>query len=246
MVYTISLVSNLSSQRESIVIGGGQVDHIIVVDHPVVAEGVALLLREHRAVPVSVSRDPSELASGKALVLIELFLPAGRCGWSLARALQQSRPDLIPVIWAANPASFYIWAAQEYQLPGFLDKTLPVIELLWWFDVATRVGSAWPGHLLARARVWEQQAAVRLQALPEEHWRLWFGLVRGESNAELAVHLGWSRRTVERRLGGLYSSLGVQHRVEAVAVAWQWGLVKVGAGGPEWGPVVRDLFPIPS
>jgi DNA-binding NarL/FixJ family response regulator len=121
---------------------------------------------------------------------------------------------------------------------------MPTSDLLYWFDSALKNGAAWPGHLLTQAREWDQVVALRLRALTGNLWLLWAGLWRGESNAELVTHLGWSRRTVERHLSELYTSLGAQQRSEVVGVAWAWGLVKAHATGPEWSLIVQELFPL--
>jgi DNA-binding NarL/FixJ family response regulator len=222
--------------------------HLVLIDYPLLAAGLAGLFRHHRSTweVLAFPTDPRALAPPGALVLIECALPEQHCGLRLARQLQRSRPDLTTLVWTTHPTPLATWAAAEYKLAGCLDKAMPVLEVVGWLDHAMTTGAAWPGALLAQAREWEQTVAARLRGLTKNLWLLWAGLLRGESNPELAAHLRWSRRTIERRLGALYTALGVQRRSEAVTTAWTWGLVEVGDAGLNWSSVVRDLFPIPT
>lgn len=222
-------------------------DHVVVVDHLLFAEGFSLLLKQHHADNVLVTTaervDHAPLA---ALVLIELFLPDQQCGLQLARHLQQVRPDLKLVIWTIEPMPIYVWAALEYKVAGCLDKRMPVPELLYWCGHAMTTGAAWPGDLLSQAREWSQEAAYRLRSMTHDLWHLWAGLLREESINELADQLGWSKRTAERRLTALYSLLGVQCRSEAVNIAWKWSLVQTRSAEIDWFTVAPDLLLLPG
>ena len=104
---------------------------------------------------------------------------------------------------------------------------------------------AWPGVLRSEARAWEQDVARRLRTLPSNLWLLWTRLLQGDSNLDLAMNLGWSKRTIERGLTKLYLSIDVQCRTAAVNMAWQWGLVNSDRGTVNWVPSAVRLFPIP-
>ena len=220
---------------------------IVVVDHPLLAEAIALFLQQRMSAQVTTAtNDPSTLAPPNALVLLEHFLPEDQRGLILARQLQHSRPDLTCVVWSRQPAPLYVWAGMEYKIHGFLDKAMPVSGILYWLDGAIKNRSAWPGYLLDQAREWEQEAASQLRTLTSDQWLLWGRLLHGDSNAELCVHLEWSRRTIERQLEKFYASLGARSRSEAVGVAWKWGLVKEFNATLEWSHVVQQLFPLSS
>jgi two-component system competent response regulator ComA len=216
---------------------------IVIVDHPVFAEGLALFLRtELRAEAVSVHGDPARLAQPRALVLVELLLPSDECGLTLARRLQTARPDLTTVVWTSKPVPVSIWAAVEHKVPGFLDKQMPLRDLRYWLEHALVQRAAWPGQLLEQARDWDREVAPRLAALGHELWNLWASLLRREKNGELGARMGWSPRTLERRLSELYTALGVQGRADAISVGWEWGLVHQHESRVEWNPFIRDLF----
>ncbi len=221
-----------------------KMNHIVVVDHPVLAESIALLLQQRLNVEVTATTsDPGTLTPLNALVLLELSLPEQQHGLLIARQLLQARPDLTCVVWSCQPALLHIWASLEWKVNGCLDKAMPVEDLMYWLNMALRHGAAWPGSLLTQARAWEQEAASSLRALTPSLWQLWGELLRGGSNVELVVNLGWAERTVGRRLVELYESLRVQCRTEAVNLAWKWGLVRGRTTGAEWSRIVQELFP---
>jgi DNA-binding NarL/FixJ family response regulator len=215
----------------------------VIVDYQLAAEALAAFFQKHTAKHVLItSSDPSELAPAHALVLVELFLPEQQCGLRLVRQLQQCRPDLTPIIWTMYPEPFYIWAAMEYKIPGFLDKAMSVEDLLYWLDHAMVKGIAWPRYMLAQAGVWDQEVALRLNTLNKELWSLWIELLHEKNTMELVTQLGWSQRTIERRLSELYIALGVQNRSEAINAAWKWNLVQKRELAIEWSSVTRALF----
>ena len=137
-------------------------------------------------------------------MLIELFLPEGQCGFELAQQLQQTRPDLTPILWTTGTASLYTWAALECKLPGLLDKTMPLPTLIRWLNHACECSSAWPRWLLLEAEHWGSNEALRLRSLSQEHWKLWNALLNEKNIFELAIELNWSKHTIERRLSELY------------------------------------------
>ena len=45
-------------------------------------------------------------------------------------------------------------------------------------------------------------------------------LARGETNAQIALSLGLSRRTIEKHLERVFAKLGVSNRTQALMRAW--------------------------
>src|SRR6185436_19065674 len=96
--------------------------NIFIVDYPVFAAGLLLFLRNHFGGNVgAISTDAAKDVP-----------PEGRCGFELAQQLQQTRPDLTPILWTTRPTGLYTWAALECKLPGLLDKTMPLPTLFRW------------------------------------------------------------------------------------------------------------------
>lgn len=222
-------------------------EHIVILDQPLFAEGLALLLRPHMTGELIIAQsNPSAIAPSNALVLVELFLPDHTCGLRVVQQLQHERPDLIPILWTAHPTPLHCWAALEYRLPSFLDKAMPLLDLLYWFDHATANGAAWPRRLLVQARDWSDDLTLRLRSLSPDLWMLWAEILSEKTVAGLTVELGYSHRTIERRLAELYTLLGVRSRAEAVNLAWKWQMLDLHERSPTWSSIVVDLFCRPA
>ena len=217
--------------------------HMVIVDNPAPAAGLALLLGQHIDCDASaLAPEAAREAPPGALLLIEERLPEHQSGLRLAHHLRDQRPDLVPLLWTRRPTPLTLWAAAEWKLPGVLDKAVPFDDLLRHLRQALTSRAVWPGDLLDRAWRWGQDAAVRLQWLTSCHWALWLEVIRGASSAEIAEAFGWSQRTVERRLTELYTALDAQNRAEAVSCAWEWGLVDQRPDGLKWMALVEDMF----
>lgn len=219
-----------------------QIPHVIIVDHQLFAESLSLLLKKNDLDVIINPKSLCETAPMNTVVLIELFLPNNQCGLRLAKHVQQSRPDLIPILWTASPSPSSIWAAIEYRISGFLDKSMNLSRSFFWFNHALANGTAWPGHLLDEGRRWNCEIALRLKTLTKDHWRLWGGLLREENTIQLASQLGWSKRTFERRLSELYVAIGVNCRAEGINLAWKWDLIRINGTTLDWSSVVTDFF----
>lgn len=216
---------------------------IVIVDHPLIAEATAALFQKHLVEQlITVSPHEVEFTPPHALVFIELFLPELQCGLDLIRHLQQSRPDLTPIMWTVEPDPFYIWAATEYKAAGFLDKGMDLPQILYWLNHAVTHSAAWPGYLLDKARHWNQEAAIKLRSLTPSLWFLWAELFHPKTATELGADNGWSKRTVERRLSELYAALGVQSRTEAINIAWTWNLVTGTNHNLQLNKTALDMF----
>jgi DNA-binding NarL/FixJ family response regulator len=177
-----------------------------------------------------------------AILLVELFLPGNHCGISMVQEVWQARRDILPILWSVEPAPLYLWAALDAKLPGFLDKAMGIAELQSWLYHAATMRAAWPGELIAQAQHWECDVAVRLRTLQSTHWTLWHSIVAGHGPVEVARQRGWSRRTVERRLTELYTSLGTQQRSELSRLALEWKLINMREGCIGWSDVVKQRF----
>lgn len=215
---------------------------VIVVDHPLLAEALAAFLTA-RAAAESSSLPVTQLerAPSRALVLLEILLPRGICGLSMAHGLLESRPDLTPIVWSVAPKPLYLWAGTYYRLPAFLDKEMEPIEFLHGLTAAADDSTAWPLPLLTTAREWGETIARRLRTLRPDHWRVWLAMLKGYASDRLASDLNLSKRTVQRRQEELYQLLGASGREELSPLAWQWGLVRAGRD-IEWAPIVPSIF----
>jgi len=153
--------------------------------------------------------------------VLDVHLP-GRSGYEVCRELRDTYGDTIPIVLVSGErvedldrVAGLLLGADEYLVKPFV-----------------------PGELLARVgRLIERCASARANGntvlTPREHEVLTL-LASGAAAAEIAGRLVISPQTVRTHLERILRKLGVSSRAQAIAYAYQNGLVE---GGPaEAGP----------
>jgi DNA-binding NarL/FixJ family response regulator len=188
---------------------------LLVDDHPMVTERLESRLRaEHDMEPVLVAGTVAEAralgAPGAFDVMVsDIRLPDGS-GLDLleASASWSHRPRVLLLTQFDLPQ--YLGAAQRLGAAGYLLKSTPTDAIV---EAVRRVhagGWAFAPDLADAERGW-----VPLR--PRERDVL-VGLMRGQSNDEIAASLGISRKTVEVYLGRLFARAGAASRTELAIV----------------------------
>lgn len=209
---------------------------LIVEDHQVVAEGLALLLGEHPDMHVvgwaATVAATERLAAAEPVdvAIADYWLPDGT-GAEAVSALRAHRPDAAVVFLSADDSDEVMLAALEAGASGYLVKTAGGA------DVAAAVRRAAEGEillpanqlaaLLTRRRVRAQRQAERTRMLdsltPRERQILGL-MAEGMDNREVADRLGVSYATVRSHVRHLLGKLGARSKLEAVVRAADWGL----------------------
>jgi DNA-binding NarL/FixJ family response regulator len=213
---------------------------VLVDDEAMVRVGLRMVLSAEPDVEVV-----GEAADGAAavdavleaepdVVLMDVRMPHVD-GLEGARRVLAARPQTKVVILTTFDQDEHVAAALRAGVSGFLLKVSPPEQLV--AAVRTVAGG---GGLLDPAvtlRVIESFAAVRVT--PREHGRLLEELTdrerevlrlvaRGLSNAEIAARLYLGEATVKTHVSRVPAKLGVRDRVQAVALAYESGLVRPG------------------
>jgi DNA-binding NarL/FixJ family response regulator len=209
---------------------------LIVEDHQVVAEGLAVLLDEQPDLDVigwaaSVA-DAERLAAAEPadVVVLDYWLPDGTGAQAVA-ALRAYRPDATMVFLSADDSDEVILAALEAGASGYLVKSAGGA------DVAVAVRRAAEGEILMPARqlaalltrrreqARQQTERSRQMASLTARERQILGLMsEGMDNREIAVRLGISYATVRSHVRHLLGKLGARSKLEAVVRAADWNL----------------------
>ena len=217
---------------------------LFVVDTPVIAHALVMYLQQHRIDARPLLPIPPDCVNlpSPAFLLVEVHLPGPQCGLLWAKEVRAHYPKITPILWTQRPNGLHLWAAQRWGLPAFLDKNMAEPQLLQWLKHILQERGGWPGELVDQASTWGNEVAPVLEQLSGDMWLLWEGILQGHTNEHIARRKGWSKRTVERKVSELYGLLGVGSRVEAVRLAWEWGLVVKQGTEIRLAALIREMF----
>lgn len=223
--------------------GGPELDPIrvaVVDDHPLVASALESAAERESATGGSSHDAPIRLvATGRTLAEGLAVAAAGPGGAGAADVIvcdiqlageaegltvldEARRHDRAVIILTSFERSSFMREAFERGAAGFLPKTAPIEAILDAIRVVARGGTAFPARVLDGIR-----AAPRPPS--ERELDVLVRLRDGDSNDEVARHLGLSSRTVESHLRRLFDRYGVLSRTELVVLALAEGWI---AGPP--------------
>jgi DNA-binding NarL/FixJ family response regulator len=200
---------------------------MVVDDHPVVRDGVALLLRNEPALVVVGSAESGRAALERApelhpdLVLLDLRLP-DMLAPEVVSGLRAAVPAARVVVFTAHGDHHGVQAALDAGAHGALLKDAAVTDLVAALRRVLRgervcdprmVPDQAPGSALARSGLTRREYEVlRLAA-------------QGRTNPEIAETTGLARNTVKTYLQSALHKLGARNRVEAIGKASEAGLL---------------------
>ncbi|HKF75638.1 MAG TPA: response regulator transcription factor [Candidatus Dormibacteraeota bacterium] len=206
----------------------GPVRVLVVDDHPVVHDGVALLVERTRWVTIAGTarsgREAIELAERLRpdVVLLDLRLP-DMLGSEAVRAIRRRAPGAVVLIFTAHPEHAALEAAREAGAAGMVVKDVTRS------DLAEIIGKAARHEPLPWGSGTEdpEATAARLArfGLTRREYDVLRRVALGETNAEIADAICLSRNTVKTYLQSALQKLGARNRVEAIARASEGGLL---------------------
>ncbi len=217
---------------------------VVVDDQPLVRAGIVMLVNaEEDITVVAEATDGKDAltqirAHGPDVVLMDVRMP-GTDGVAATRAVveeglsaQNGQPIGI-IILTTYHIDEAVYAALRAGASGFLLKDAAPAEIV---NAIRSVvaGEAWLDPAVARRLIDEFAArpephtptpAEMAQLTPREREVLSL-MARGLSNADVAVELFISEATVKTHLARVMMKLGVREKAQAVAAAYQTGLVQ--------------------
>jgi DNA-binding NarL/FixJ family response regulator len=202
---------------------------LVVDDHPVVFDGVTLLLRADPDIVVVGSARTGREAITTArelkpdVVLLDLRLP-DTLAINVIGELRQAVPAAKIVIFTAHQEHAGIRAAMETGIDGCLLKDASRTDLV---DALHRVMAGqrvYDGRLSNRPtpQVLDRLSKIGLSRREYEVLRL---VAMGQTGPEIAAALSLTRNTVRTYLQGAVQKLGARNRIEAIARAHEVSLL---------------------
>lgn len=216
--------------------GGKQIVVVIVDDHELFAQGLALLLGREWGGLFTVGGQTTRVEEAADLVarcdadvaIVDLSMPP-LGGVAAIRHIKSRHPRTRILALSGTDDVALAEEALRAGADGFLPKTARPEALagpLWTVAEGVRVlDAAVLDALLSTTR----RRPEMLDRLSAQDLKLWGLLATGMETADLADRMLVSERTAKRMVAALLTKLGVTNRVAAAAMAGRYGLLD----GPE-------------
>lgn len=203
--------------------GGAQPVKLIVIDdHPVVREGLAMVLRQLEGAPEVLEAADGE--QGLALLaqhadvraaLVDLRM-AGLAGLPTLARLRALRPDLPVMVISASEEPADVRRAMAAGASGYVPKSAGRSTLLAAVRLVLAGERYVPPLLLEQA---DAAPAATLTGLTPRQLEVLGLLCQGYANREIGVALGMHEKTVKAHVSAIFKGLGVVNRSQAVEAA---------------------------
>lgn len=201
---------------------------MVVDDHPVVRDGVALLLRSEPALVVVGSAESGRAAIERApqlapdLVLLDLRLP-DMLAPEVVTELRVVVPAAKVVVFTAHGDHAGVEAALDAGAHGALLKDAAATDLVAALRRVLRGERVTDQRIVRRASA--DPAALARSGLTRREYEVLRLAAQGRTNPEIAETTGLARNTVKTYLQGALHKLGARNRVEAIGKAGEAGLL---------------------
>ena len=210
---------------------------LIADDHPLARRGIRAILEEAPSIEVvGEAKDGVEAKQMVAelcpdILLFDLVMPGLRpC--EIGEWVRTHYSETIMLVLTAHDRDCYLTKAIEAGVVGFLTKEETSQRLVEAIRRAVRGEVLITGGQLARAHSWRKEVGGRWESLTKREREVLGLIVRGQSNKQITEVLSISECTVRTHIGNILNKLGVDSRAEAIAWAWQHGIVgEMGSSG---------------
>jgi len=207
---------------------------LIVDDHPIVRRGLRSLLDQYPDIELV-----GEAAGGPtALELVERYQPdvvlmdvrlVGPNGLALAQRIRRSPSKARVIILTSYDDQSYLLRAAQAGVHGYLLKSASDDVLIDTIQAAYKGERRISPELIGEAlEQLEMLSRVQLQVesgLSEQELFILKSIAQGDSIDDMARALYLSERTIKRKIQDILSKLGATSRTQAVAEAYERGLL---------------------
>lgn len=202
---------------------------LIVDDHPIVREGLVVVLEDQTDFNIPGTAASAEEAielAGRVqpdVVLLDLELP-GMDGVEAIPRLIAAAPDARIIVFTAYDTDEHVLGAIKAGAKGYLLKGAAAEEIA----SAIRAVHAGGSHLTPRvaAKVVAAVNAPRARLLTAREREVLRLVADGRSTKQIARSLSITERTVKFHIASLMNKLGADNRAQAVALATRRGLLR--------------------
>ena len=208
----------------------GTIRVMIVDDHAVVRSGLATFLLVNKDLELVAEAESGEQAIQYCslykpdVVLMDVMMP-GMDGINATRQIRQRYPSVQVIVLTSFQEENLVQGALQAGAIGYMMKNATASEL------GHAIRSAYAGKMTLSSEASQALTKSLLQPptpdniLTDREHEVLSWMVKGLSNQEIADQLVVSLGTVKFHVSNIFMKLGVQSRVEAVALALQRKMV---------------------
>lgn len=212
--------------------------HVLIADdHPVTRVGIRAVLE--KAPDIEVVGEAKDGIEAKQMVaelrpnilLLDLVMPGLR-PYKVEEWVRTNFPETITLVLTGHDRNSYLAKVLEAGAAAFLTKEEAPQKLVEAIRRAARGEILITGGQLARADCWHQEVGERWESLTKREREVLTLMVDGQTTQQIVEVLTISECTVRTHIGNILGKLGVASRAEAIAWAWQRGIVEeMGSSG---------------
>lgn len=209
---------------------------LIVDDHPVVRDGLALMLSTQADFSVvgqtgSGQETLAFLNHQKAdVILLDLEMPE-MDGVELLGYLSQDYPEIGVLVFTAFDTDERIVGAVRAGAKGYLLKGAHRQDIFAAIRTVAAGGSLLQPIVASKLmqHLSQQQGENSDQDMTEREQEVLLLLAEGKTNKDIAASLYITERTVKFHVSSILAKLGAENRTEAVRIAAERGLISLGS-----------------
>lgn len=211
---------------------------LVADDHPVVREGLVAILNSQADFVIVAEADSGASLIAKArqyqpeIILTDLEMPQGD-GVEAIRTIRTSHPNIEFIAFTAFDTDERIVTAIQAGAKGYLLKGAPREEVFRAIRVVSQGGSLLEPSVATKLlqHMTGQNPNIQAdlpEALTEREMEVLELLGTGMTNKEIGAQLFITERTVKFYVSAILGKLNASNRTEAVTIAVQKGLIKLG------------------
>ena len=206
---------------------------VLADDHAVVRKGVREFLEDEPDIEVvgeaSDGQQAVELAVALRpdVVVMDVAMPE-LSGVEATKRIRSLAPTVRILALTAYDDEPYIFGLLDAGVTGYMLKTAESREIVRAVRATAAGRSALDPTVATRVVTRARQPAANAEALTERELEILRRAARGLTNKQIGAELDISDRTVQNHLANIYAKLEVASRTEAVTVALQRGLIRLG------------------
>jgi DNA-binding NarL/FixJ family response regulator len=204
---------------------------LIVDDHPLVRQGVRVMLTQASDIEVV-----GEAADGtEAMTLVERLRPdvmlldvrmPGPRAWEVEAWTRAHYPQTITLALTAHDCDVYLSEMMDAGAVGYLSKDISTPQLVLAIRRAAQGECLFEVEQFHRTHRWRTEVQARWERLSPREKEVLHALAQEAGTREIAQQFGISPQTVDTHICKLIRKLAVKNRAEAVAWAWTHGLIE--------------------